>query len=201
MDFRQTLLLYLLIGAGVAIGFAARSSGKGRVGATIVAAWIFWPLFVPLLLSADEASVTPATPVSETLDARLQRGRDLLDRLAATGPALGIPDLPEQIAHIKAHWSERAAWLVETDRFIQTLKADLTTSTTMTASAPPIEELQRLQHSTAASLDRSLNGIEAMAVHLQLLRAPGVDRAVELERIERMLKTIMERDVFEAAGE
>ena len=194
MDFRQTLLLYLLIGAGVAIGFAARSSDKGRAWATILAAWVFWPLFVPLLLSAEEESVTPTTPTSEPLDARIARSREQLDRLAATAP--GLPDLPEQVVRIQALWAERATWLTETGLLIQNLKAPHTPSTsgTMPPQTPQIEELERLQHTTTESLARSLNGIDELAVHVQLLKAPGVDRAAELERIERVLQAIMELD-------
>ena len=122
MDFRQTLLLYLLLGAGVAIGFAARTPDKGRAWATILAAWVFWPLFVPLLLSAEEEPVTPVPPASEPLEARITRSRDQLDRLAATASALGLPDLPEQVARIQALWAERATWLTETGLLIQSLK-------------------------------------------------------------------------------
>ena len=194
MDLRQTLLLYLLLGAGVAIGFAARTPDKGRAWATILAAWVFWPLFVPLLLSADEESVTPTTPTSEPLDARITRSREQLDHLAATAPALGLPDLPEQVARIQALWVERATWLTETGLLIQNLKATHTSVTpgTMAPRTPQIEELERLQHTTTESLARSLNGIDELAVHIQLLKAPGVDRTAELERIERVLKAILD---------
>ena len=196
MDFRQTLLLYLLLGAGVAIGFAARTSDKGRAWATILAAWVFWPLFVPLLLSAEEESVTATTPTSEPLDTRIARSRDQLDRLAATAPAIGLPDLPEQVARIQALWAERATWLTETGLLIQNLKTTHSpaASETMPANSPQIEELERLQHTTTESLARSLNGIDELAVHIQLLKAPGIDRTAELERIERVLKAMLELD-------
>ena len=194
MDFRQTLLLYLLIGAGVAIGFAARTSDKGRAWATILAAYVFWPLFVPLLLSADEESVTPTTPASEPLEARIARSREQLDRLAATGPALGLPDLPEQVARIQTLWLERATWLTETGLLIQSLKATHSpaTSGTMPPPTSQLDELERLQHTTTKSLNRSLNAIDELAVHVQLLKAPGVDRPAELARIERVLTAILE---------
>ncbi len=205
MDFRQTLLLYLLIGTGVAIGFAARSPDKGRAWATILAAWVFWPLFVPLLLSADEESVTPVPPASERLDARIARCSEQLDRLAATAPALGLPDLPEQVARIKTLWSERATWLTETGLLIQSLKAThpSATSQSMPAHTSQLDELERLQHTTEQSLDRSLNAIDELAVHVQLLKAPGVDRTAELECIERVLRAILELDAdyqFDACG-
>ncbi len=195
MDFRQTLLLYLLIGAGVAIGFAARTSDKGRAWATILAAYVFWPLFVPLLLSADEEEPdAPVPSAAEALAVRLTRGRELLDRLAATSSALGIPDLPEQVSRIQALWSERAAWLTETSLLMQTLQTTHSpaTSGVTAANTPQIEELQRMQHSTEQALDRSLSGIDELAVHVQLLKAPGVDRTAELERIERVLRAILE---------
>ena len=202
MDFHQTLLLYLLLGAGVAIGFAARTPGKGRAWATILAAWVFWPLFVPLLLSADEEPATPVPPASEPLEARLTRGGELLDRLVATSSALGIPDLPEQVSRILALWSERAAWLTETALLIQSLKSthSPTTSGTMSPNSPQIEELQRLQQTTEKSLDHTLNGIDELAVHVQLLKAPGVDRTAELERIERVLQAILELDAGQPAS-
>ncbi len=195
MDFRQTLLLYLLFGIGVAIGFAARTPDKGRAWATILAAWVFWPLFVPLLLSAgEEVQVTSAPPAPEALEARLTRGGELLERLVATSPVLGLPDLPEQVSRIKALWAERVTWLTETALLIQSLKSthSPTTSGTMSPNSPKIEELQRLQQTTEKSLDHSLNGIDELAVHVQLLKAPGVDRPAELERIERVLQAILE---------
>ncbi len=197
MDFRQTLLLYLLLGAGVAIGFAARSSDKGRAWATILAAWVFWPLFVPLLLSvAEEVPIPPTGPAPEPLGTRIARSSDLLDHLAATGPALGIVDLPEQVARIKTLWAERAIWLTETCLLVQSLKATHTpaTSGTMPPNCPQVEELERLQHTTTEALDRSLNGIDELAVHVQLLKAPGIDRPAELERIERVLQAILDLD-------
>ncbi len=196
MDFRQTLLLYLLIGAGVAIGFAARSSDKGRAWATILAAWVFWPLFVPLLLSADEEPVTPVPHTSEPLEARITRSREQLDRLAATAPALGLPDLPEQVARIQTLWAERATWLTETGLLIENLKATHSPATTqsMPAHTSQLDELERLQHTTEQSLHRSLNAIDELAVHIQLLKAPGIDRPAELECIERVLRAILELD-------
>ena len=191
MDFRQTLLLYLLIGAGVAIGFAARTRDKGRAWATILAAYVFWPLFVPLLLSADEE--VPTTPQQESLASRIARSCELLDRLAASGPSLGIPELPKQVDQIKALWAERAAWLTETGLLIQSLQASHTPANSNTMASPPqIEELQRLQHTTTESLERSLDGIDELAVHLQLLKAPGIDRTEEMVRIERVLRAILE---------
>lgn len=202
MDFRQTLLLYLLIGAGVAIGFAARTPDKGRAWATILAAYFFWPLFVPLLLSGEEeASTTPTMPARESLEARLARSRERLDRLTATGPALGIPDLAEQVSRIKSLWSERAVWLTETGLLIQSLKTTHSPalSGSMAPQTPQIEELQRRQHSTAESLDRSLNGIDELAVHVQLLKAPGVDPTAELACIERVFKAILNLEAAEGS--
>ncbi len=191
MDFRQTLLLYLLIGAGVAIGYAARSSDKGRAWATILAAWVFWPLFVPLLLSVDDEEIVPPTlPDRECLLVRIARGRELLDQLAASGPELGIPLLAEQAAHIKSRWSERAAWLAETDLLVQSLNTTIRDPSK--AQTPQIEELQFMQQSTKVTLQRSLVQIDELAVWIQLLKAPGVDRASALERIEAVLRAIQD---------
>ena len=196
MDFRQTLLLYLLLGAGVAIGFAARSSDKSKAWATILAAWVFWPLFVPLLLSAGEEASTPDAAASVTRDVHIARSCEQLDRLVATAPALGLPNYPVQVARIQTLWSERAAWLTETDLLIQNLKVSHApmTSGKIPLSIPQIEELQRLRHLITESLDRSLNGIDELAVHIQLLKAPGIDRHAELARIERVLMAILELD-------
>ena len=194
MDIRPTLLLYLLIGAGVAIGVAARVSDKGRAWATILAAWVFWPLFVPLLLSADEEEVPSAKHASEPLDARIARCSDLLDHLVATGSALGIVDIPEQVTRIKTLWAERATWLSETGLLIQSLQATHSPSTIglMLPNSPQIEELNRLLHTTQERLQRSLNAIDELAVHVQLLKAPGIDRPAELARIAQVLRAILD---------
>lgn len=195
MDLRQTLLLYLLLGGGVAIGFAARSSDKGRAWATILAAWVFWPLFVPLLLSTDEELPAETSSITgETIDTRLARGCELLDRLVATSPALNIPVLPEQVARIKSLWSERAVWLGETGLLIQSLKAAHTpeTSSKTAPMTQQVDELECMQISTEHALNQSLNSIDELAVLIQLLKAPGVDRTAGLERIEGVLKAILE---------
>ena len=54
MSLGTTVILYLLIGVGVAVAVAARGGSRGELAFRVLAAVPFWPLFVPLLLSGSE---------------------------------------------------------------------------------------------------------------------------------------------------
>jgi len=65
----ETTIFYLLLGLGVAVAVYLR--GEERTGAGVilqlVAACVFWPLFVPLLLSAEEPQKAPKAPQPQSV--------------------------------------------------------------------------------------------------------------------------------------
>ena len=190
MDIRQTLFLYLLLGAGVAIGFAARSQDRARAWVTILAAWVFWPLFVPLLLgeeTAEEAAAPASNSNRDELATRVQQSGELLDRLVASLPPVGISDLQLKLTETKNRWAAQLAWLAEADSLMQMRFA-------LTPEQTRLDELRCMQTTTEASLARSLDSVQELAVVVQILKAPGADPTPELARLERVLTAILELD-------
>jgi hypothetical protein len=126
MSLGTTVILYLLIGIGVAVAVAARSGhDRGELIFRVLAAVPFWPLFVPLLLSHTE-------PVSVVEDQILEKPRDDLDQLIAQADAelsvalnsLGgwaghvlIPELG-RIEELRAAWQGQAERVRELDRLL-----------------------------------------------------------------------------------
>src|SRR4051812_7885934 len=97
MSLGTTVILYLLIGVGVAVAVAARGGSRGELAFHLLAAVPFWPLFVPLLLSENEGR--PQSP-------QRQRGTILADAagsessfLAGVIEFLGFP----QAARVPGH--------------------------------------------------------------------------------------------------
>ncbi len=194
MDIRQTLFLYLLLGGGVAMGWAARSSGRAKPWLTILAAWVFWPLFVPLLLdggAVEEAALPVPRTNRDELTARIQKSGELLDRLVTAIPPTGIADLPEKLGQTKSRWGGQLAWLIEADTLTAGPKAS-------PEEQARIEELRRMQSTTVESLDRSLDSLQELAIMVQILKAPGADRPAELARLERVLNAIIELETTPA---
>src|SRR5947209_3849646 len=64
MSLGTTGILYLLIGVGVAVAVAARGGSGSELAFRVLAAIPFWPLFVPLLLSAKETAWPPEAGVT-----------------------------------------------------------------------------------------------------------------------------------------
>ena len=118
MSLGASLILYLLMGAGVAAALALADGDRspGERLFRIVAAICFWPLFVPLLLSgtpraaqSEQVSVPPA----DELDALIARANDEL--AAALGSLKGWA---EHVLHREGGRVEdlRAAWKAQAER-------------------------------------------------------------------------------------
>src|SRR5262245_41384729 len=90
MSSGTTGILYLLIGVGVAVAVAARGGSKRELAFRVLAAVPFWPLFVPLLLSAParvsivETEEKPA-PRDELSTAIAQADAELEGALGSLG--------------------------------------------------------------------------------------------------------------------
>src|SRR5262249_18225916 len=91
MSLGTSLVLYLLLGAGVAVAVAARGSrSRGELAFRVLAAVAFWPLFVPLLLSGNgtgsTAETSPRAAPQDELSAAIAQAD------AELGAALGSLD-------------------------------------------------------------------------------------------------------------
>lgn len=72
MNFNESIIYYLVIGAAIAVAYRLQDRNRGVAlrSAACLAAWLFWPLYLPLLLSARNdrsAECSGAEPVSDDL--------------------------------------------------------------------------------------------------------------------------------------
>jgi hypothetical protein len=70
MMLEQLFLLHLMVGAGVAVAvYVSSRAGRGERWFQVCTAVVFWPLYVPLLLtSRGEAKATPPRPAAPCQD-------------------------------------------------------------------------------------------------------------------------------------
>src|SRR5262245_26606947 len=117
--FGQTLVLYLVIGAGVAGAVYLAGPGGRRPGRwfRVATAFPFWPLYLPVLLAAgrarpgDPSVAPPAAPD----DLALAIGQVEAELEAALGSLDGWSE--EVLLREKGRLSDlRTAWLAQADR-------------------------------------------------------------------------------------
>ncbi len=151
MGLSGTLILYLMCGAGVAVAVSLRdAAGTSERVATLFAAWLFWPLFVPSLLAGSTSSPpdTPRRPPRDPQDelsravagveAELERALLSLDGWAEQTLANERSRLDE----LKLAWRAQAARIRELSELLDDLK---TGDVTGPQGAAPLNE--RVAHS------------------------------------------------------
>jgi len=121
----ETTIFYLLLGVTVAVATYMRGSEDSRVATTfqLATACVFWPLFVPMLLSTDEASTasrSTAHSVSskgdDALSAAICQVEEELDAALH-----GLDGWAEDVLNSEQHRLEelRTAWKLQADRIRQ----------------------------------------------------------------------------------
>jgi hypothetical protein len=127
MTFATTIVFYLVFGMGVAaalvLGDATRGSGQ-RIF-RFVAAILFWPLYVPLLLErSDGTSVEEEKPVVEPADSLSHAIEQVECELDAALGSLGgwaesvLVDERQRLDELRTAWRSQAARVRELDRFL-----------------------------------------------------------------------------------
>jgi hypothetical protein len=126
----ELLLLYLLAGAGVA-GAAYRSGSSTRPGMTVARtsmAFLFWPMFLPLLLaghgpSEDVPSAQPpSAPVLDELARLIGQVNSELDGALRSldGWAEGVIAREKgRLTELRAAWNSQAQRIREMDRLLE----------------------------------------------------------------------------------
>ena len=121
----ETAIFYFLLGAAIAVAVYVRASGDARIalGLQMLGACLFWPLFVPMLLSptASDASATSKKPdpnpvERDSLAAAITQVETELD--AALN---GLDGWAEDVLNSEQHRLEelRAAWKAQAERIRQ----------------------------------------------------------------------------------
>jgi hypothetical protein len=174
--FSQTLILYLVVGGGVA-GAVYLSNG-GAVGIErwlhVALGWVFWPLFLPVLLRGKqqaepvESFPSPNTAPRDDLHAAI----DLVD--AELKAALGSLDgwAEDVLAREKGRLHElRTAWAAQAERI-----REMDRLLSVPESAGADEAIPAL----------SLPGPSATAATADRLRSSRVARQQNIERLRRI---------------
>lgn len=197
MSLASTLVLYLMLGAGVAGALLVREGMLGLAGAgRLVTACVFWPLFVPVLL-AQEPAAEPATSESATSDAaatdpiqtQIERVESELDGALRTldgwtEGALALEDARfDELSH---------AWRVQAQRIRELgelLIASGDESSTLDSGAPSararrdnIERLKQLHQRLQNDLLGNLVWVRELVTLIHLAKYTGApaSRAEEL---------------------
>lgn len=118
----ETTMLYLLVGAAVAAAVFVRGSGESTASLAmqLLAAWLFWPLYLPMLLSP--ASAEPAVPQRTAAGTR-EREDSLSSAISQVELELdaalgGLDGWAEDVLSSEQHRLEelRLAWKAQADR-------------------------------------------------------------------------------------
>jgi hypothetical protein len=70
MNFYESIIFYLVLGLATAVAYRAVDRTTGRVQrlAGLVAAWLFWPLYVPLVLANRGSASPPSSSIVAPTD-------------------------------------------------------------------------------------------------------------------------------------
>ncbi len=172
MLLAETALFYLVFGACVAVAVYVRGDSRASVasGVQAVGACLFWPLFLPLLLSRPEATLDDPSTVAkdekashDSLDAAITQVEAELD--AALG---GLDGWAEDVLNSERQRLEelRSAWKAQAERIRQIdrlLAAPATSSDPLADAAADVakarqsEELRRANIRQLAALRNQMH--------------------------------------------
>jgi hypothetical protein len=210
MGFTETIVFYLLFGAGIAAAIALRTEDEPQTGRLfrIITAAFFWPLYLPMLLERPTHTGSSSTPDSSQeaqldlyaktisqVDSELESALDSLDGWAENVLARE----QDRFAELRASWRSQADRIRQLDRLLsgtleQTagpesdspLTADLTGNVRYRHSEQARREnLERL-HAVRQQLHDDLMGTLAWVrelvsmIHLAKFTGAPASRAVEL---------------------
>jgi hypothetical protein len=130
MGLTETILFYLLFGAGIAaaVGLRREEGGRGESLFRIATAFFFWPLYLPLLLDRSEhatpsrnpherSSGAPGEPYAANIaqvEAELESAFDSLDGWAENVLAREH----DRFAELRSAWRQQAERIRQLDRLL-----------------------------------------------------------------------------------
>jgi hypothetical protein len=197
--FGQTLILYLVIGVGVAIAVYVSDRGaESRNGFLVTSAIPFWPLYLPLLLtpigrdtrvaprSTSEPADEFATAIAQ-VDAELDAALGSLDGWAED--VLAREKL--RIGDLRSAWSTQAQRIREMDKVlalhfgdepVPDSGADERVRSSWQARRQNVARLRRLRRRAADDLAGSLASVRELVsmIHLAKFSGAPAARAEEL---------------------
>lgn len=182
MSLGPSLILYLLFGAAVAVAVFLRDERRDASAAfRVVTAWVFWPLYLPVLLSRPERGRTQfntptreeAAPRRDDLSAAIARVEAELDRALLSldgwaGHALSFE--LSRIDELKHAWRAQAARIRELSELLETADGD-DEETPCSETSSPVELNDRSPDSRPPLADRLHHSEHARRENLVRLRA------------------------------
>ena len=191
MSLGASLLLYLLMGSGVAVAVGV-AGGEQRLF-RIVCALFFWPLFVPMLLAGPRTTTDLPTP-------RLDRSNDELTQAITQADAdlhLALDSLPAYLPHLKAGRvralavasRERSRVMPELPTMAQAGVPGVISATDYAVYAPagtPREIIALLNREVNAVLEMPDLRDKLTAQGIEIV--PGTPEAVHAELLEEIAK-------------
>ncbi|HEX3870344.1 MAG TPA: hypothetical protein VHV77_07910 [Pirellulales bacterium] len=118
MNFGESIVFYLVIGIAVAVAQSATDRVERPFArlATALGACVFWPLYLPLLLSRPETDTTAHDPTTEPRD-NLARAIEQVEHELNSALA-GLDGWAEGVLHAKPHGLRelRSALMVQAER-------------------------------------------------------------------------------------
>ena len=193
--FGQTLVLYLVVGIGVAgaVGLAERSSGRFGLF-PILAAVPFWPLYLPLLLTPKSTPVVASPPIlpKDELATAIAHVEAELDAALGSfdGWAEGV--LAEErlrIGDLRTAWSAQAQRIREMDRILAlpeglgaTTPVDDRLLGSRQARQQNIDRLRQIRQRAFDDLAGSLTRVRELVsmIHVAKFNGSGAKRTQEL---------------------
>jgi hypothetical protein len=146
-----TLLLYLLVGLAMAVGvYLARGAG-----ANVLLAIVFWPFYVPLLVTRPSSGAPQPLPlrVDEMSAAITQVDAELTAALASlqTWPAEARQREAERLAELRSGWIAQAERIRAMDRLLAL--PDYAGASPAAPSDAAVHITERVRHSQEARQD------------------------------------------------
>lgn len=199
MGIGETLLFYLVIGVAVAVAVQARNSRMARESAfQTLSAIPFWPVYLPILLSAEPApskAETPSPPMEEddmAIAIRQVEGELALALTSLDGWAeAALAGEADRIQALKSTWRAQAERMRDLDQVLSQLNASpcpLSDSplaqrgdAIQRQNLDRLEEIRRLGHEELMTTLASVRGL-ATSIHVAKFTGAPLPRAEELVR-------------------
>jgi hypothetical protein len=164
MTLVPTLVIYVVIGCGVAVAFYLTNAGRGawERALGVALAVPFWPLYVPLLLArgnggSAEPAARPAAPAADEMAAAIAQVDAELE--AALGSLDGwaedvLAREKVRIRELRAAWTAQAERIREMDRLLALPEYALEAEDVLPADGPAAERLRNFHRARRQNLER-----------------------------------------------
>jgi hypothetical protein len=193
VGLNETIVFYVVIGIAVAVAVYLRGGtpDAGQRTFRVATAVLFWPLYLPLLLSAGQPqSDPPATPRNEARDEMAQAIAEVDAELEAALSSLDgwaedvLAREKDRIQELRSAWNAQAARIREMDRLLARPEVARTAETAVAGNRTPITPgasgLRSTHDSPESDQQSAINGQQSVQTTDD--SQPTSDHSPELDR-------------------